>query len=189
MDTKQAHAHIWAKVRPFDGQSVLYAFRFDNGRSKFGKSTNILSRTNDYLVHGITGCVGVTVVRVAPEKLDAAERDMLEHVKSRYFQFTSEVFASSPGEAHDEQLIREAIGPQTVDSLPVSSGERAAVQTMQYGQRMREEEARRRIMREEYEERMRNERAQHEKRMRERGDSPWRQEAAALRRRLGLEQK
>lgn len=109
MNTKTAHAHIWAKVREFDGDAVLYAFRFDNGRTKFGKSTNIMSRCGDHLAHGITGCTGVTVVRIHPPALDAAEDMMLQHVGARLKRLASEVFVSSDSEATDERLIREAI--------------------------------------------------------------------------------
>lgn len=61
------------------------------------------------MAHGITGCTGVTVVVVASEKLDEAERSMLLHVASKYEQHASEVFASSSSQADDEQMIREAI--------------------------------------------------------------------------------
>ncbi|CAE6697895.1 hypothetical protein R75465_00333 [Paraburkholderia aspalathi] len=110
MNTKKAHAPIWEKVREFDGEAVLYCFRFDNGRSKFGKSTNILARTGDHLAHGITGCIGVSLVRVEPEKLDAAEQMMLRYVASKYQRLATEVFVSSPSEADDARLICEAIG-------------------------------------------------------------------------------
>jgi hypothetical protein len=118
MNTKQAHAGIWGKVREFDGEAVLYAFRFCNGRTKFGKSANICSRAGDHLANGVTGCTGVTIVRVALEKLHAAERAMLDHVAKTYEQHASEVFASSDSEATDERLIREAIGEAATGEAP-----------------------------------------------------------------------
>ncbi|SIO39965.1 hypothetical protein SAMN05444172_1613 [Burkholderia sp. GAS332] len=125
MNTKTAHAHIWAKVREFDGDAVLYAFRFDNGRTKFGKSTNIMSRCGDHLAHGITGCTGVTVVRVHPQALNAAEYMMLQHVAARLKRLASEVFVSSDSEASDERLIREAVQACAIGAptAPVSKHE------------------------------------------------------------------
>jgi hypothetical protein len=110
MGTKKAHAHIWSKVSQFDRQAVLYAFRFDNGKTKFGKSMNIMSRTGDHLAHGITGCVGVTVVRVEAHAIDALEQLMLEHVATKHKRLANEVFVSSQSEAEDERMIRHATG-------------------------------------------------------------------------------
>jgi hypothetical protein len=110
METKKAHAHIWSKVSQFDRQAVLYAFRFDNGKTKFGKSTNIMSRTGDHLAHGITGCVSVTVVRVEANAIDALEQLMLEHVATKHKRLANEVFVSSANESEDERMIRHAIG-------------------------------------------------------------------------------
>lgn len=127
MNTQQAHAHIWERARQYaKGDAVLYAFRFENGRTKFGKSTNIMSRTGDHLAHGITGCTGVTIVRVNLSALDNLESLVLAYVAQRYEQHASEVFASSPSEAHDHQLIMSAIGGNAIGEPSEPLSETAA---------------------------------------------------------------
>jgi hypothetical protein len=133
MNTHEAHAHIRAEIAKFGKESVLYDFRFDNGKTKFGKSTNLTARAESYLVHGITGCTAVTAVRVPADILATAEAALMRLVRSaKYKRYANEVFDSSPSERHDSALIHRAISEALVSELtdetnPLVQEERAAL--------------------------------------------------------------
>jgi hypothetical protein len=120
--TRTNHASIWKAVRAFDRVPVLYAFRFDNGKTKFGLTTNIVSRADAHLAHGITGCTGVTVVTCDKHLLREAEARLLELLAEHFEQQATEVFASSDGEETDGLFIEAVIKQVTAER----AGERHA---------------------------------------------------------------
>lgn len=66
---------VRAKARKFDGKYAIYAFRFKNGITKVGMSSDIVSRTRKHLANGITGCEHVEIVECDDEKhMRAAEK-------------------------------------------------------------------------------------------------------------------
>jgi len=69
----QSFLHIRRAVAEFEDRSVIYAFRFGNGRTKVGLSRSILSRARNYHLHGANDLEHVTLVTIADEWLREAE--------------------------------------------------------------------------------------------------------------------
>jgi hypothetical protein len=86
---------VQQQVEEHEELPVIYCFRFDNGRSKVGLTTNMRSRARDYHKHGINGCKGVGIVACESRaQMRRAEKLALEVFADDAIQYGRETFQS-----------------------------------------------------------------------------------------------
>lgn len=102
----QSFSQIRRAVVEFEDRSVIYAFRFGNGRTKVGLSRSILSRARNYHLHGANDLENVTLVTIADERLREAERMAHE----RYRAETKTVYDRETFESLSAERDAEILG-------------------------------------------------------------------------------
>jgi hypothetical protein len=107
--TRDNHAGFYAQARTFGRAAVIYAFFFEGGVVKVGKSTNLEARARDYILHGVNGLDGFVAVRCKEEFLDAAE-DMAHAIFAGLYEQGrgTETFRSD-ADGHDGERYQELL--------------------------------------------------------------------------------
>ncbi|WP_321935359.1 hypothetical protein [Paraburkholderia sp. J8-2] len=98
------------QVEEHEGLPVIYCFRFDNGRSKVGLTTNIRSRARDYHKHGINECNGVGIVACQTRaQMRKAEKMALEIFAWDAIRYGRETFESKSHPVFDLSKLVYAV--------------------------------------------------------------------------------